>query len=282
MYTLTRAKRAMGAAGEPIPTVFKSLAERTFHIRRGQLTMLAAGPGVGKSVLAQTLAMRAGVPTLYFSADSDAFTMYLRGAAMLTGHSLRDIEADYKNGNGAFYDDALNRVDNVRWDFTSSPGVDDLEDCVTAFALTYGEYPHLIVVDNLINVDAADIGGEGQRSLTSVIIYLKTLAQETNAAVVMLHHLTGQYDDGISPAPLSALIEKVSKFPEAVLNLYRDGVLNGKTTQMGCCLVKNRGGEADPSGNLVVRLEYNPAHARLDDLSPVFGENGGSYGYQAD
>src|SRR5690349_16131549 len=125
----------MGEAGEPIPTVFKSLAGYDFHFRRGQLTLIAAGPGVGKSVFSQTLAMKVDVPALYFSADSDAFTMYKRGAAIVTGHRSKDIERDYERGNGAFYDERLNRLRNVRFDFTSQPGVDDLEDCVNAFAL---------------------------------------------------------------------------------------------------------------------------------------------------
>jgi len=251
----------MGSAGEPIPTVFKSLAGYDFHFRRGQLTLIAAGPGVGKSVLTQNLAMRAGVPALYFSADSDAFTMYKRGAAIVTGHRSKDIESDYERGNGAFYDERLNRVRHVRFDFTSQPGVDDLEDCVNAFALTYGEYPHLVIVDNLVNVDAEEMALQG------VIGYLKTMAKQTNACIVMLHHLVGQYDDGNDPAPLSSLIEKVSKLPEAVLTLHRSSVIGGTPSQMGVSIVKNRDGKSDAGGGLIVYLDYRPDYARLEDMN---------------
>lgn len=267
MFTLARAKKAMGAAGEPIPTVFKSLARKDFHFRRGQLVLVAAGPGVGKSVLSQTLAIKAGCPALYFSADSDAFTMYKRGAAIVTGHRQKDVERDYESGSGAFYDNRLNALRHVRFDFTSQPGVDDLEDCVNAFALAYGEYPHLIVVDNLVNVDAEDLGEGHRSSITAVIQYLKTVAQHTNACVVMLHHLTGSYDDGNSPAPMSALIDKVSKFPEQVLTLHRAGILAGTPYQMGVSIVKNRDGLSDSEGNLIVYLDYAPDYARLEDLN---------------
>jgi replicative DNA helicase len=254
----------MGEAGEPIPTVFKSLAARDFHIRRGQLTLLAAGPGVGKTVFSQTVAMKAGCPALYFSADSDAFTMYKRGASIVTGHRTKDVERDYDRGNGAFYDNHLNRLKNIRFDFTSSPGIEDLEECVNAFALAYGEYPHLIVVDNLVNIDAEELG-EG-RATSAIIQYLKSMAQTTNSAVVMLHHLVGQYDNGVDPAPLNALIDKVSKFPEGILTLHRANVMQGVASQMGVSIVKNRDGQSDPSGQLVVYLDYGPDYARLEDM----------------
>lgn len=261
MFTLARAKRAMGAAGEPIPTVFKSLAGYDFHFRRGQLTLIAAGPGVGKSVLSQTLAMKVKRPALYFSADSDAFTMYKRGAAIVTGHRSKDIELDYERGNGHFYDEKLNRVRNVRFDFTSQPNIDDLEDCVNAFALAYGEYPHLVVIDNLANVNGEELAIQG------IMAYLKTLAHNTNACVVMLHHLVGMYDDGNQPAPLSSLIEKVSKFPEAVLTLHKCSVIGGTPSQLGVCIVKNRDGKSDASGGLTIYLDYAPEYARLEDMN---------------
>jgi hypothetical protein len=109
--------------------------------------------------------------------------------------------------------------------------------------------------------------GEGQRStVAAVMAYLKTLAHPPNACVVMLHHLTGEYDDGNKPAPLSALIDKVSKLPEQVLTLHRAGLHMGTPTQMGVSIVKNRDGSSDASGQLIVYLDYAPDYARLEDL----------------
>jgi hypothetical protein len=190
--------------------------------------------------------------------------MYKRGASIVTGHRSKDVERDYEAGNGHFYDQRLNALKHVRFDFTGSPGVDDLEECVNAFALTYGEFPHMIVVDNLINVDPEELA-EGQRSaVAGVMGYLKTMAQQTNACIVMLHHLTGDYDDGNRPAPMSALIDKVSKLPEQILTLHRAEMNHGTPSQMGVCIVKNRDGESDASGGLIVYLEYAPDYARLE------------------
>lgn len=209
--------------------------------------------------------MLADCPALYFSADSDAFTMYKRGASIVTGHRTKDVEQDYEKGNGEFYDIRLNALPNIRFDFTSSPNVDDLEECLNAFALAYGEYPHLIVVDNLINVDPEELGENQRSAVQGTIAYLKSMAKETNACIVMLHHLTGEFDDGNKPAPMSALIDKVSKLPEQILTLHRAGIVAGAPSLMGVSIVKNRDGQSDASGQLVVHLEYGPDYARLED-----------------
>jgi hypothetical protein len=68
--------------------------------------------------------------------------------------------------------------------------------------------------------------------------------------VVVLHHLTGSYDDGQSIPPLSALEGKVSKLPSMVLNLF-----NGNRGDIGVAVVKNRFGAANPAGKLYVFLD---------------------------
>jgi hypothetical protein len=43
--------------------------------------MIAAAPNAGKSMLALIYAIRAQVPTLFFSADTDSATVMIRSAA---------------------------------------------------------------------------------------------------------------------------------------------------------------------------------------------------------
>ena len=255
MLTLTRARLTSASAGEPLPTVFKTLADATVHIRQGQFTLIAAGPGVGKSLVSLTLALRAKVPTYYFSADSDAFTMYTRAAAMLTGWTVQDIEHQLHMGNLATIDAQLNGNDHIRWNFDANPSMDDIDEELKAFAATYGEYPKLIVVDNLRNV----FDPEGEKgSVDGVCDFLHERARETGAAVIGLHHVTGQYDDGITPVPMSGLMGKVSKVPEVVLTLNRNPQLDFNGAQaMNVCPVKNRGGIADPSGQTSYALTAN-------------------------
>lgn len=265
MLTLTRAKTARGSAGEPLPTVFATLANETVHIRRGQFTLIASAPGVGKSLFAMTLVLKADVPAWYGSADTDAFTMYLRAAAMFTGWSTEDIENAVAAGYTEPIDTVLEHKNHVRFDFSGRIEVDALEEELKAYAVTYGEWPHAIVVDNLSNLDV-DTTAEGHLALEAACDYLHELARSTGAAVIGLCHVIGNFDDGITPVPMSGLKGKISKVPELILTLYRDS--NTGTEGVGTmwvCVVKNRTGKADPSGAFALPLHYEPPRMRLQD-----------------
>jgi len=88
------------------------------------------------------------------------------------------------------------------------------------------------------------------------------VATKTKAAVVVLHHSTGMYEDGAQVIPQSGVNGKVSKFPSMVLTLHRpDG------TTLNVSAVKNRFGPADPSG-FRVQARLNVDYARMQVMDP--------------
>jgi hypothetical protein len=89
MYTPLQILYIKGSAGDPLPKVWDALDEKGTRFLRGQLCLICAGPGTGKSAFVLTYAPLAKVPTLYFSADSDAFTQLSRSLSILTGWSIR-------------------------------------------------------------------------------------------------------------------------------------------------------------------------------------------------
>jgi len=113
--------------------------------------MIAAAPNAGKSMLALVYAIRAGVRTLFFSADTDASTVTMRAAAALSQHAQNVVEESLRK-NPRFYDEELARVTNIEWVFDSSPSLDDIELEIKAYVELYGEMPELIVIDNLMNI----------------------------------------------------------------------------------------------------------------------------------
>lgn len=264
MLTLTRAKNSRGKAGEPIPTVFKSWDASGVHIRQGQLALVAAAPGVGKSLVSLSIAMNARVPAYYFSADTDAFTMYVRSAAMVTGYSVDDIEHAIKTGVIETIDAKLDGNDHIRFNFDASPSVDDIDEELQAFAAAYGEWPQLVVVDNISNVFDPN-SGDGYQALEGVCDFLHERARETGSAFVALHHVTGDYDDGIKPVPLSGLRGKISKVPELIITLNRDPSAEYEGVQkLHACPVKNRTGKADPSGGWSLPLTAQMNRMKLE------------------
>lgn len=255
VITLSSALSRASQAGEPLPSVWPELVQEGVEFRRGQLVVIAAGPGGNKSVFAVNLAVRAHVPALYISADTDHATTGVRVASLLSGDPTPAVEAGMKGDQAEKYERMIESLDYIRWAFETSPTVEDIRDDVEAFAHVYGCYPELVIVDNLINVYSDE---EDNTALRHSIEALNILARESGACVVVLHHLTGAYESGDSPPNLGALIGKVGKMPSLVLTMFR-----GEYGDLGICIVKNRFGPADPRGFMRCYIRTDQQRMRI-------------------
>ncbi|WP_378743216.1 AAA family ATPase [Nocardia brasiliensis] len=243
-----------GAAGKPLPTVFKALAERGAEFLLGQLVLVAAGPGTGKSLFTLTLALRSKVPTLYFSADSDAFTQLTRSVSVLTGWRHEDAAKRVLAGDLGMVSDLLTKVP-IRLVYEASPTLDDIERATLAYDEVYGHYPQLVVIDNITNVSTEASGEDPFAGLEALTDYLHGMARQTGACVVCLHHVTGPYVDAEKPIPLSGVKGQITRVPELVLTLFRP-IREFGGDVLGVSTVKNRAGRADPSGADFAELEW--------------------------
>ena len=95
MLRLTRAWAGVKVVATPLPDVWNDLRKSQIQFRRGQVCMVAAAPNAGKSMFALVYAIKANVPTLFFSADTDISTVMMRAAAHLSGHEQVTVEANY-------------------------------------------------------------------------------------------------------------------------------------------------------------------------------------------
>lgn len=231
--------------------------ESKTYFRKGQLALVAAGPGSGKSAVVQFILQKGNglIPsredrqvnrTFYFSADSDQTTMWKRSAAIATGRTQDQIDDALFAGQIEVYEEAVTRsAGHMRFDYNSSPSDEYILDSIDAYASVYGSFPEVIVCDNLKNLSIDGAEGEFQ-ALEEACGFLHDLARDTNAAVIALHHVTGELEDGTRPIPLSGLRGKVSKTPEVVLTLHR------RENNMFVSPVKNRNGIADASGQWIL------------------------------
>lgn len=250
MLTLDRVVRR-GASGPAIELPFAGLTRLEFGLTPGKVSMIVAGPGTGKSAIGMTIALDLGLRTLYESPDQDSWTTAVRTLAHNTGHPQTYIRACLEPGVllPDELDVALADAEHVQFSFDSYT-TEEINDDVLAYGVLHGAYPELIVVDNLRNVargSDSDFTEQGR-----ALDQLDALAQKTGAHVMVLHHATGQYDDGDRPIPLSGIENKVSKYPAQILTMHRDG-----DSFRVLCIVKNRTGRMDPTGKLQVVLRYD-------------------------
>jgi len=220
---LSRAWQSTNVKATPLPDVWKSLNSTDVNVkfRRGQVCMVAAAPNAGKSMFALVYAIKANIPTLFFSADTDTATVMIRTAAHLSGHSQLTVETNLQN-NPRHYQDYLSKMQNIQWVFDSSPSLDDIEMEIKAYIELYGIAPELIVIDNLMNV-AAETDNEWA-GLRAIMMELHDMARKTEACVLVLHHVSEQseYGSPTMPPPRRAIHGKVSQLPAIILTLGYD------------------------------------------------------------
>lgn len=248
MLQLGQAKKAHAAAGRPIYSPFHVMNDNRTFVRQGQLAMIAAAPGTGKSYLSQALLQRGDDEgrknsVFYMSSDTDPVTMWTRAACIVTGYESHEIERMVEEGNDmGLIAEVRKAAGHMEFSFNTSPTDEDVMREVEAYSVKWGAYPEVIVQDNLSNLYAGD--GSEFEALQGNCDFLHTLARQTNAAIITLHHVTGDYEDGDKAIPLGGLRGKLSKTPETILTLFR----RGKQTMV--CPVKNRNGTASAQAQI--------------------------------
>lgn len=250
MNGLALAMRYAPNEGEALPSPFKRLTEAGAKHRRGQLSVVGGASGGGKSAYATHLAVHGGIPTLYFSADTDRTTLGTRVAAGLLNRTTDRVEHDLRSGDIETWM-AVEELSHIWWCWDSILSIQDVEQEVEAYGHANGEYPHLIVVDNLINIEEFEGGSREEKG--EVMAGLQALANITGAHVLVLHHVMGEYEDGLIPIPKSGLLDKVAKRPRLVLTTHRPS-----PEMFAVSIVKNSNGNADASGMTFLQFGWMP------------------------
>lgn len=279
MQTLSLALRNSESVGTALPSVFPSLEKMGAKFRRGQLSLIAGGPGTGKSAVASYIAansaygefLEEGVPTLYFSADTDKRTLGNRIAASVSHMTVDETEDLLLKGHPGIMRILEDNTSHIWFNWNNGPNLNDIKDEVEAFAHATGDWPHLIVIDNLKNiwVDVQGDGGEHIR-YDRVLDFLHELAGYTNAHIMVLHHVTGYYENGDQPIPMSGILGKVSKPFRLIITLFRPN-----DDQIGLSIVKNSTGKMAPNGSLVVYLDIDLERQQFIDKTSEEKANAG-------
>lgn len=216
------------------------------------------GPaGSCKSMFAMAWVLSLKIPTLVYSPDTDAHDQAIRVMANLHQMSTDTVEQGVAVGALDMNDDLAALRPWLQWCFDPSLTLDDLDLELRAYEEVHGGLPELIVVDTLSDVHANDEDEFGGMRRTMAALH--HIARETGAAVLVVHHTTGQYDSDVAPAERKAINGKVSKTPELILSVARNGA------HLGVAVVKQRSGYSDPTAATPIWLAVDPARATISD-----------------
>jgi len=249
MLSLSQAAAKSTNDYQLLPDLFPPLQQEGIRFRRGQLTMIAGQPNAGKSLLALWMAVQMKVPTLYISADTDAYTTSIRAAAMITGHQVASVEEAFATGEGRdFYTEELSSISHLQFDFAPSPTLDEVDLAIRAYGEAYGEYPHMIIVDNAMNV--VSMHNDEWSGLREIAKAMHHIARETNAAVMLLHHTSENEGKPDMPPSRKAIQGKISQLPEMIITV----ALLPYNGEFRVAAVKNRFAKHSASGESYVIL----------------------------
>lgn len=265
MIRLRQSQNVRGEAGTPLPSPFRALDAIGFQFVRGQLALVSAGPGTGKSAFVLTVALRTGLPTLYISADSDPFTQLTRSISITNGWTLDEAKKVV----------AENDLDRVRalsdtkvfFSYEASPTLDDIEAQIASWQEAFEDYPSIVVIDNITNVVQGD-DDDPFSGLEAFMDYLHDLARKTGACVIALHHVLGEYNDAEKPIPLSGVKGQIGRVPEMILTLHRRlAQVDFQSDTLCVSVVKNRNGKSDPSGRMYAELMFEGDRMSIRDFA---------------
>lgn len=245
---------------EPLPHLndLQDLYQMGVKLRRGQLIMVYGQPGSQKTGFVLWLIDQWNLPTLYFSADSSDATMVPRLAGLRTNTTSDEVLVALHDGGGqaAFIEDDLTGS-KISFVYEDAPAFEDIEAELDAWVELYDEWPAILVVDNLIDVDSGD-GGEDWQGWRLSLLWLKGLVRKTGITVIVTHHASESNTDPDWPSPRKAIQGKISQTPEVILS-----VALTPAGEFRVAPVKTRDGTSEPQARRGIELLAAPAKTRF-------------------
>jgi len=249
MYSPWKFTKRIGNIGSPLPAPFLTLDASQIQFRHGATSMIAGTPGSFKSVLALNMLAewaKAGIGCLYFSADSEEFTVVKRLGGILTGDPIDLVEKKILQGSPGKYVQALRDIKGTEFAYTQMD-MNGIANYVKSYEAIYGAYPEAIFIDNLIDfVESPDDWG-GMLIMTRE---LDALARSTKSHICILHHARlrmkadGKLPDYGRPPADYEIQGKITQIPRLVLTV------TSKNLTMKLACVKNTNGPQFRDGSV--------------------------------
>lgn len=261
MKTLDRALTGWAGKGRRIEIPFRGVQELV-DFRTGDLAVLAAAPGGGKSLTALNWAWRATYPALYLAQDSPRSVL-----KRLTALALNRKVADIREEDAEYWGQMIRDLDK-RETLVVSTGANTVDligakvDALTEWLM---EPPHIIFVDNLFDLKVGGAAYMENSFYAQVLPELKQLAIEKDVGIVVMHHVTRSGESGkahglgTEPLRMTDLLFAGEREARHVWSVYR----GWDNRRLFFQILKQQDGRADPAGSLRIGLTWSPEEGRL-------------------
>lgn len=219
---------------------------------RGGLCVVLAQPGMGKSALSLNWALGIASPSLLVSLDTDLTTQAIRAASIVSGRPMEEV----KNNPQAWANYVHQATERVRA-YDLQVDAREVLSIVRAETEFWGVPPALTVLDNISNL----VREGDYQEYRKLFVDLHRVARAGDTFVMALHHV----NRGPSPGqPLKLTDGQFSGEQEAEMVL---GLWTKDTDYLNVSVLKNRSGQADPSGRLYVTLRFDKQTMQIRDLT---------------
>ncbi|MDO4533222.1 MAG: replicative DNA helicase [Coriobacteriia bacterium] len=216
-----------------VPSGFRDVDALFGGFRGGDLVILAARPGVGKTSFALNLAVnaaKAGVCTAFFSLEMSAVQLMQRILCSEARVSLSKVRGGYLDGNDwSLITESLNSLSNLDLYVDDTPALSILELRAKARRELRDKEKGLIIVDYLQLMQPATHRPDNRQvEVAEISRGLKVLAKEMNMPVIALSQLSRAIEmrGGRKRPQLSDLRESGSIEQDADIVMFIDRSMN--------------------------------------------------------
>lgn len=228
--------------------------------------MIAGRSGAGKSAFAMALVDAWNLPTLYCSGDMSAFTASTRIASMRLHATTEEVEA-MMGGSEVARAEVLEVLRDARTTFSFASPITwrGLDDELRAYVELWNEWPAIIVIDNLMDIEGCEADYTEQMHAMQELI---ALSRFTGSTVLVMHHASDKgataQSDPFSPPPRGEIKGGLSEKPELSLTV----ALNPHDMAYRIACVKQRSGPSDPSAQTYASIRAIPDQNRFETFIP--------------
>lgn len=213
--------------------------------------MVVGQPGSMKSAFTMWTCDQWNLPTLYLCADMSAHTAVTRLASLRTGMDHEDVSRAFEaNGpESAWIEEELGES-QIKFIFDDSPALEDVEEQLAAWVERFDDYPEILVIDNLIDLDQDS--DDEYAAWQDALQWFKSLCRRYGMTIIVIHHAR-ELAKSDFPSPRKDIQGKVTKTPELVISvsLTPENAFRAAT-------VKNRTGPQDPMARSGVEFTAMP------------------------